>query len=143
MGAKGALECWKKFPDQAEPKMVKQAAVEKRENSMTVLKKVELLSSMEQYDLGQLADALVTCTFEAGTTIVKQGEPGDKFYILATGTAKAEKNGAEVLQYTENMFFGELALLRDEPRAASIIATSKCTCLSLDRMAFKRLLGGV
>lgn len=134
--------CWQLDRDTFN-QIVKQAAVEKREMSMAVLTKVDLLSSMEQYDLGQLADALVSETFETDATIVKQGEPGDKFYILATGTAAAKKNGTEVMQYTQNMFFGELALLRDEPRAADVVATSKCMCLSLDRNAFKRLLGGV
>lgn len=185
--AKGKLECWKKFKEGEDEKMVKEvgagdvfgelalmyncpraasvkavelsvcwqldretfnaivkkAAMEKRENSKKVLMKVDLLSSMEDYELGQLADALVSETFEEGAEIVTQGQPGDKFYILASGTAVAKKDGNEVMQYKDGMFFGELALLKKEPRAATVCATSKCTCLALDGKAFKRLLGGV
>jgi cAMP-dependent protein kinase regulator len=46
-----------------------------------------------------------------------------------------------VYKYKENDYFGELALLRDQPRAANIIATSDCVLANIDRASFKRLLG--
>ena len=53
-----------------------------------------------------------------------------------------KENRLKMLKINESGgFFGELALLKGEPRAASIVADTKCKCLSLDRMAFKRLLG--
>lgn len=45
------------------------------------------------------------------------------------------------MQYKEGDYFGELALLRNEPRAASVIAKVDCQCVSLDRHSFKRVLG--
>jgi len=184
---KGVCNCYKKFPNEDEEKMVKEcnpgdvfgelallynmpraasveateltvcwrldrdtfnhivrsAATEKRERNLAVLQKVPLLSAMEAYELGQLADALLTETCETGTKIVTQGEPGDKFYILESGTAVAKKDDKEVMQYAEGQFFGELALLKNEPRAATVEATSKCKLLSLERKAFRRLLGSV
>lgn len=123
--------------------IVKKAATEKREMSMGVLKKVDLLSSMDSYELGQLADALVSQSFESGAEIIKEGDKGDKFYILAEGTASATKDGVgEVMKYEGGQFFGELALINDKPRAATVTATSKSACLVLDGKAFKRLLGG-
>lgn len=47
----------------------------------------------------------------------------------------------EVKQYAAGGYFGERALLKNEPRAASIVAKSECVCVSLDRHSFKRLLG--
>jgi cAMP-dependent protein kinase regulator len=127
--------------------IVRSAATEKRERNLEVLKKVPLLSAMEGYELGQIADALYPETCESGTNIVTAGEPGDKFYILVNGSAEAKKaiGGEEkvVMSYTEGMFFGELALLKNEPRAATVTATSKCKLLWLDRGAFRRLLGSV
>jgi len=185
--AKGKFECWKKFKEGEDEKMVKEcnpgevfgelalmyncpraasvkatelsvcwqldretfnaivkkAATEKREMSMAVLKKVDLLSSMDSYELGQLADALVSQTFEADAEIIKEGDKGDKFYIIADGSAVAIKEGVgEVMQYEGGQFFGELALINDKPRAATVKATSKSSCLVLDGKAFKRLLGG-
>jgi len=66
---------------------------------------------------------------------------------LLSGQAVAKKvfnpgeEAKEVKTYKEGDYFGELALLRNEPRAASIIAVTDCACVKLDRHSFKRLLG--
>jgi cAMP-dependent protein kinase regulator len=49
--------------------------------------------------------------------------------------------GQEIMQYKEGDYFGERALLQNEPRAANVIATSNCKMLLIDRHSFKRLLG--
>ena len=127
--------------------IVKDAAMKKREKYEKTLKKVEILKSIDPYELGQICDALKAQTFKKGEFIIKQGDRGDVFYILDDGKAHAEKifeegkNPQKVKDYESGGFFGELALLKGEPRAASIVADSNCRCLSLDRMAFKRLLG--
>ena len=71
------------------------------------------------------------------------------FYILEEGECFAEKvftegsAGEKVKDYQKGSYFGELALIKNEPRAASIIASSDCKLLSLDRLSFKRLLGPI
>ena len=127
--------------------IVKNAAMQKRERYESTLKKVELLKTIDPYELGQICDALKTQNFKKGDYIIKQGDRGDVFYILDEGSAHAEKVFEEgkppqsVKDYKSGDYFGELALLKGEPRAASIVADANCKCLSLDRMAFKRLLG--
>ena len=127
--------------------IVKDAAMKKREKYENTLKKVEILKSIDPYELGQICDALKTVTFKAGETIIKQNDTGDIFYILDEGKAHAEKvfedgkPAQNVKDYGSCDYFGELALLKGEPRAATIIADTDCKLLSLDRMAFKRLLG--
>ena len=127
--------------------IVKDAAIKKRENNMKTLKKVDILSSVEDYEVGQIADALQTKKVKAHDYIIKQGEEGNEFYILDEGTAYATKvteEGKEpekVMDYEVGDYFGELALLKNEPRNASIIAKSDCKLLYLERKAFKRLLG--
>ena len=118
-----------------------------RECFNNIVKKVEILKSIDPYELGQICDALKIKIFTKGDFIIKQGEKGDDFFILDEGKAHAEKVFEEgkppekVKEYESGGFFGELALLKNEPRAASIIADTHCKCLYLDRMAFKRLLG--
>ena len=84
--------------------------------------------------------------------MILQGEQGNSFYLLRFGTAYAEKliDGSikKVMDYNPGDYFGELALLKDVPRAASIITKvrgklpqSECECLTMDRHSFKRLLG--
>ena len=127
--------------------IVKGAAIKNREKYENTLKKVELLQSMDPYELGQICDALKTVNFNKGDEIIHQGDKGDVFYILDEGKAHAEKVFEEgkkpqrVKDYEAGGYFGELALLKGEPRAATIIADTNCRCLALDRMAFKRLLG--
>ena len=127
--------------------IVKDAAMKKREKYENTLKKVEILKSIDPYELGQICDALKSITYKAGETIIKQNDTGDIFYILDEGKAHAEKVFEEgkpaqnVKDYGSCDYFGELALLKGEPRAATIIADTDCKLLSLDRMAFKRLLG--
>ena len=127
--------------------IVKDAAIKKREKYENTLKKVEILKSIDPYELGQICDALKIKNFEKGEAIINQGDKGDIFFILDEGKAHAEKVFEEgkkpqrVKDYEAGGYFGELALLKNEPRAATIIADNNCRCLFLDRMAFKRLLG--
>ena len=127
--------------------IVKDAAIKKREKYENTLKKVEILKSIDPYELGQICDALKTKNFEKGEAIINQDDKGDIFFILDEGKAHAEKVFEEgkkpqrVKDYEAGGYFGELALLKNEPRAATIVADTNCRCLFLDRMAFKRLLG--
>ena len=144
--AKTDATCWA-LDRECFNNIVKDAAIKKREKYENTLKKVEILKSIDPYELGQICDALKTQNFAKGDVIIRQGDNGDVFYILDDGKAHAEKvfedgkRPQKVKDYGSGGFFGELALLKNEPRAASIIADTNCRCLSLDRMAFKRLLG--
>ena len=126
--------------------IVKESSIKRRERFEAFIEKVELLQELDTYDKNNFCDVLESESFESGQTVVKQGDVGQKFYFIEAGTAqaiKASKEGEEkvVFEYKENDYFGELALLRDEPRAASIIATSKLRVCSIERDVFKRLMG--
>lgn len=120
--------------------IVKEAAQKKRQRYDAFLSKVPLLGSMDAYERSQLADALITETYESGKTIVNQGDSGDTFYIIEEGEAAATKNGVEVMNYGAGDYFGELALIRNQPRAATVVAKSSVKALSIDSGSFKRLL---
>ena len=99
---------------------------------------------MDHYERSKLADAIKEKKFAAKEQIIKQGEQGDSFYILVDGDAYATLDASAdevVMKYKPGDYFGELALLRDEPRAANVFAKSDCKCIYLDRKSFKRLLG--
>lgn len=63
------------------------------------------------------------------------------FPRLSQGSAEALKSGKAVYRYSKGGHFGELALLRSQPRAATVKATSACRVAYMDRRSFKRLLG--
>lgn len=99
---------------------------------------------MDHYERSKLADAIKEKKVKAEEVIITQGDAGDVFYILVDGEAKATLNADpsnSVKNYSPGEYFGELALLKNEPRAANIIAVSNCKLICLDRKSFKRLLG--
>lgn len=72
-----------------------------------------------------MADAIKETKAAKGDTIIKQGDQGDVFFILVDGEAIATLNddpNKAVMEYKPGDYFGELALLRGEPRAANVIA---------------------
>ena len=126
--------------------IVKDAAVKKREIYEEILSKVELLSSIGNYEKMQIADALKSVSFQEGEYVIRQGDWGDVFYMIEHGSAVAMKSfdgnpEKEVKRYQEGDYFGELSLLKGQPRAASIQATSILKCVTLDRKTFRRMLG--
>ncbi|RMZ83345.1 hypothetical protein DV737_g1691, partial [Chaetothyriales sp. CBS 132003] len=120
-------------------------AAEKRKMYEGFLEEVPLLSSLKPYERSKIADALESVKISAGEKIITEGEPGDAFYLLETGEASAYKNGTSepVKEYQRGDFFGELALLDDKPRAASVVAKTDVKVAKLGRDGFKRLLGPV
>lgn len=127
--------------------IVKDAAIRKREKYETFLKKVSLLETMDDYERSQIAEAFKDVVYKAGETIIKEGDEGKEMYFVVQGEAYATKvlnqgeEAKEVKAYKEGDYFGELAILKGDPRAANVIARTVCTCVTLDRHSFKRMLG--
>ena len=105
------------------------------------------METMDDYERSQISEAFKDCKFEKGATIIKEGDEGRDMFFLVEGEAYAEKvlnpgdAPSKVKEYKTGDYFGELALLRNEPRAASIIASTECACVQMDRHSFKRMLG--
>lgn len=121
------------------------SAFQRRRMYEAFLEEVPLLASLKKYERAKIADALDTIKYPSGSTIITEGDPGDAFYLLESGEADALKNGVEqpVKSYKRGDYFGELALLDDKPRAASIITSTEVKVARLGRDGFKRLLGPV
>jgi cAMP-dependent protein kinase regulator len=118
--------------------IVKDAAAKKREKYEDFLKSVPLLETIEPYERSKIADALVEEKYSKGEYVIKEGEVGNTFYFISEGQANATKkqSGGKpdkiVLDYSSGGYFGELALLKNEPRAASIIAAVSFCKLTSD-----------
>jgi len=90
----------------------------------------------------EIADALKAETLNEGDKVITQGEPGDKFYIVEEGNLYATKDGTRVMDYKPGDYFGELALLKNQPRAASVVVESKnAKVLCMSRLSFNKMLG--
>jgi cAMP-dependent protein kinase regulator len=121
------------------------SAFQRRRMYEAFLEEVPLLSSLKPYERSKIADALDTIKYPANSTIIHEGDPGDAFYLLESGEAEATKNGVSgpVKNYRRGDYFGELALLDDKPRQASISTKTDVKVARLGRDGFKRLLGPV
>lgn len=127
------------------------------------LRAIPLLQDIDEAVLEDIANFFLTQHFEPGDTIITEGEKGDTFYLIARGQVDvlkampaAEHTTDETVRKASDMtemkasrkvstlsdgdFFGEIALLEDVPRTATIQATSPTTVLSLQRRVFNSLL---
>jgi len=113
------------------------------------LQAVELLKSLNHFELSKLADILESECFDENEEIIKQGEVGEKFFILEDGSAAAFISGdggeKEVKKYEkQGDYFGEIALLTAEPRKASVRACKGgCSVVSLSKENFTSILGPI
>ncbi|NXI91943.1 KAP0 kinase, partial [Psophia crepitans] len=119
----------------------------KRKMYEEFLSKVSILESLDKWERLTVADALEPVQFEDGQKIVVQGEPGDEFFIILEGTAAVLQRRSENEEFVEvgrlapSDYFGEIALLMNRPRAATVVARGLLKCVKLDRPRFERVLG--
>lgn len=109
------------------------------------LKRVPLFSHLNDAQLSILARTGFTGRFPKGRIIILQDDPGDTFYIVVSGRVKVtllNENGKEIVLsiLEEGAFFGELALLDDETRSASVIIVEDATLFMLARIQFYQLI---
>jgi len=114
-----------------------------RESRIVMIKKVKLLQLLSEREVEELASACSLVAYAVGDTIIKQGEYGETFYMLKSGEVAVSRDNVEVVRLKQGSFFGERALLEDEPRGATITATSETECYVIDRLDFNRHLGSL
>ncbi|KAL1510684.1 hypothetical protein AB1Y20_006980 [Prymnesium parvum] len=111
---------------------------------MHFLKNIPLLQKFDDLDLQNLAGCLKEVEYPADKNIIVEGDEGNNFYIIRTGEVKCTKGGTEVSsRLGKGDFFGELALLSSDKRAATVTTTEPTTVLMLGRSEFVRLFGPI
>ena len=122
------------------------SAFQRRRMYESFLEEVPLLSSLTLYERSKIADALETQKFSDGQKIIQEGDKGEAFFMVEQGEAEVYKKDAgeqPIKLYKKGDYFGELALLDDKPRAASVVAKGECKVATLGKDGFQRLLGSV
>lgn len=107
---------------------------------LVYLKRVPLFAGLSDTHLQRIANSVHERTFEPGTSIVSEGEPGQGFYLIVSGRARVQRGDRIIRTLEPGDYFGELALLRNQPRSATVVAADRTTCLALTRWDFKGLL---
>jgi cAMP-dependent protein kinase regulator len=142
--ANGAVKLWALDQDTFRYSM-QAATTAFREQNAKWISNIPLLSELTERERLTIADSMQAVNFVAGEKVISQGEKGDNFYIVRSGQCKCTVNSGneeiEVLLVDEGGYFGEIALLTDQPRKANVYAVSDIKLLSTDRATFKRVMG--
>jgi len=127
------------------------STIRKRKMYEEFLSKVSILENLDKWERLTVADSLEAVSFEDESVVVKQGEQGNDFFIIVEGTAivtqyrndtdQSEQEPVEVGRLGPSDYFGEIALILDRPRAATVTARGPLKCVKLDRGRFERVLG--
>ena len=104
------------------------------------LSRVPLFSFVSKRHLRRIARGMLEYEFEGGSAIVKQGDSGETLFILIAGKARVARGGRTVARLRPGDFFGELAVLDERPRTASVVADTPVRCVVLHRDELRKIL---
>jgi CRP-like cAMP-binding protein len=110
------------------------------DRKMTLLATVGLFDGIDPDGLQRIAERAIEVDFPAGRQIVRQGEVGTGFFLIAAGGARVVRDGETIAQLGPGDFLGELSLLDREPRIATVVAETPTTCLAIASWDFETLL---
>jgi MFS family permease len=110
--------------------------------SVALLRGTSIFGPLGPAGLERVARNLVPLEVAAGEVIIKEGDAGDRFYLIEAGKVVVSKAGAPLVSLGPGDFFGEIALLRDVPRTATVKAEEPCTLQALDREHFLAAVTG-
>ena len=104
-----------------------------------LLEQVRLFKGVEDKDLARIAASFKARTFGAGDVIAEEGSSGIGFFVIETGTAKATHGDIVVAELGPGSSFGEVALIDEGPRSATVTAESELKCWGLSAWEFRPL----
>uniref|UniRef100_A0A8C1BLE3 Protein kinase cAMP-dependent type II regulatory subunit beta n=2 Tax=Cyprinus carpio TaxID=7962 RepID=A0A8C1BLE3_CYPCA len=130
--------------EEREPRVTHPKTDEQRQRLQEACKDILLFKNLDQEQMSQVLDAIFEKVVVTGEHIIDQDDDGDNFYVIERGTfdimLKADGTTRTVGSYDNRGSFGELALMYNTPRAATIIATSPGALWCLDRLTFRRII---
>ena len=105
-----------------------------------MLRSVPLFQGMTDRSVETIASLAEEARFDAGSTLVREGEPGDLFLIIRDGSAVVDQGGRTIRERGSGDFLGEISLIDGRPRSATVTATAPIDALAIDREGFSRLM---
>ena len=108
--------------------------------SLDILRRVPLFAELEQRDLERIADSFKQRDYAAGDTIASEGSGGAGFFVIADGTAKVTVHGEDRTTLGPGDYFGEIALIDEGARTASVTAETDMTTYAMTFWEFRPIV---
>ena len=110
------------------------------EGAVDLLKRVPIFSDLDRKELERIASSMKQRTFNAGDAVTTEGQSGIGFFVIEEGEAKVTVGGQERRRLGPGDYFGEVALLNESARTASITAESDLRCYGMTSWEFRPLV---
>jgi CRP/FNR family cyclic AMP-dependent transcriptional regulator len=112
----------------------------RRDAKIELLKRVPLFAGCSKSELRELAKTADELDLREGTVLTREGRPGREFFVLVEGTARVSKAGRKIAEVGAGDWFGEIALITNSPRTATVTATSPVDVLVITDRRFRTLV---
>jgi CRP-like cAMP-binding protein len=112
----------------------------RKNRKVELIRKVPLFSGCSKKELERISMIADEIDFRSGKTLIKEGTAGREFFVLADGTAEISRKGKRIDTAGPGEFFGEMALLTDQPRNATVTTTSDVDALVITAASFRTLV---
>lgn len=109
---------------------------------LDLLRRISIFAPLPQHVLEQLSWHVVPVHADAGHVVIRQGDPGDRFYLVVEGNLEVTVDGRSLAEIGPGGYFGEIALLRNVPRTATVSALTPIRLLALEREQFLAAVTG-
>jgi predicted MFS family arabinose efflux permease len=109
---------------------------------LDLLRRIQIFAPLPQHVLEQLSWHVVPVHADAGHIVIRQGDPGDRFYLVVDGHVEVTVDGRPLAEIGPGGYFGEIALLRNVPRTATVTAATPVRLLALERAQFLAAVTG-
>jgi CRP/FNR family cyclic AMP-dependent transcriptional regulator len=110
------------------------------DTKLELLKSVSLFSSMPRKELEEVGRLADTLDLPAGKELMRQGDHGNELYVIASGSVRVERNGKEIATIGPGQAVGEMALLSEGPRTATVTTREPTTAFVIGHREFHTLL---
>ena len=111
-----------------------------RNQKVDLIAKAPLFARLRRRELEQVAMIADEIDLAEGKEMTREGTPGREFFVILDGTADVRRDGETVNSLSGGDFFGEIALISEEPRTATVVATSPVRALVITARSFRRLM---